>query len=323
MIQTDILFSIIIPTKNGEFWLYETLTAIVNQVLFSQSEIIVVDSGSTDKTLEILKEFPVRLIEIKPEAFNHGETRNVCVREAKGKYVVMTVQDAKPANENWLQYLLDGFVEENVAGVCGQQIVAHIKENNPVEWFYPVNKPSMVNYFFSDQKEFENLDAEKKKQICGWDNVNACYKRDMLLKTPFRKIEFAEDMYWAKDAIMSGFSIVYNTGARVYHYHQMSNEYAFKRSLTELYYRYKIIGYKPEPVNVSFIQYLRLIKVLMKRDVSFFSKFKWFKYNIDFNFQYKKAYNVFANALQQGDSVLDNTYTHFCTAPPQSQRVNK
>jgi rhamnosyltransferase len=323
MLEVDILISIIIPVRNGGFWLRETLTAIVNQTLFSQTEIIVLDSGSTDNTFEILKQFPVRVIHIKPEEFNHGETRNVGVREAKGKYVVMTVQDAKAVNEYWLQNLLDGFINEKVAGVCGQQIVAQQKENNPVEWFYPISKPSIVSYFFNDKKEFENLAAAEKKQICGWDNVNACYNREILLKIPFRKIEFAEDMYWAKDTIIFGFTIVYNTAASVYHYHQMTKEFAFKRSLTELYYRYKILGYLPASANVSFIQYLRLIKVLIERDVPFLSKFKWLKYNVDYNSQYKKAFDVFTNAIQKGDVFLDKTYSIICSTPPQAKRVNK
>jgi rhamnosyltransferase len=217
VVETDILISIIIPTKNGEYWLQQTLSAIVNQTLFSKSEIIVIDSGSTDKSLDILKQYPVKLIQIKAEDFNHGETRNIAAREANGKYVVMTVQDAMPVNEYWLQNLLDGFLQGNVAGVCGQQIVAHQNDHNPIDWFFPISKPSIVRYHFTSKQEFENLAAEKKKQICGWDNVTACYKREILLQVPFRRIEFAEDMYWAKDAITAGFSIVYNPNAMVYH----------------------------------------------------------------------------------------------------------
>jgi len=322
MVQS-ILISIIIPVKNGDFWLLETLTAIAKQTLFAQTEIIVIDSGSTDSSLEILKQFPIRLIQIRPDEFNHGETRNIGVRAAKGKYVVMTVQDALPVDQFWLQNLLDGFIGDNIAGVCGQQIVAHQKENNPAEWFYPVSKPGIVQYCFKDSKDFVKLSSEMKKQICGWDNVTACYKREILLKLPFRKIEFAEDMCWAKDAIDAGFSIVYNSHARVYHYHQMIKEFAFKRRLTELYYSYKIIGYIPASANITLIKYLRLIKILIKREVSFFSKFKWFKYNINFYIQHKKAFKVFTNALQQGDVNLDNTYKYFCNTIPQAKRVNK
>jgi hypothetical protein len=103
----------------------------------------------------------------------------------------------------------------------------------------------------------------------------------------------------------------------------MTKEFAFKRSLTELYYRYKILGYKPTSANVSIIQYLRLIKVLLKRDVPFFSKFKWFMYNVNFNNQYHKAFNVFTNALKKGDADLDKTYALICSTAPQAKRVNK
>src|ERR1700722_2461941 len=140
--SNDILISVIIPVKNGDYWLEGVLEGLVTQTLFDRCELIVIDSGSTDKTLEMVRRFPVRLVQIPPEQFNHGSTRNLGVNLAKGEYVVMTVQDAKAADEGWLQKLLDGFDAPDVAGVCGQQIVPHDPDKNPVEWFRPVAPPS-------------------------------------------------------------------------------------------------------------------------------------------------------------------------------------
>ena len=81
----------------------------MRQTLIAQSEIIVIDSGSTDRSLEIVRRYPVRLIEIPASEFNHGSTRNLGVRAAKGEYVVMTVQDALPGSDDWLELFLAGF----------------------------------------------------------------------------------------------------------------------------------------------------------------------------------------------------------------------
>lgn len=321
MEDIEILVSIVIPVKNGEFWLVKLLEKLKQQTLIHQTEIIVIDSGSTDRSLEIIRQYPVSLIQIPPSEFNHGETRNVGVRAAKGKYVVMTVQDALPVNDLWLQNLLDGFIDDNVAGVCGQQIVAHENENNPVEWFFPVNKPSITSYHFEDSKDFENLTPEEKKQICGWDDVTACYRRDMLLKIPFRKIDFAEDLQWSYDALMAGYTIVYNTFARVYHYHEMTKEFSFKRGLTVLYYRYKILGYKPKSVKMTLKQHLQLIHILLKRNISFTAKYKWWKYNINYRTQTKKAFALFSAALESGEDNLQKTYYLICSTPPQSKSI--
>src|SRR6185503_1987399 len=101
----DILISIVIPVKNGDHWLEALFEKLVTQTLYPQAEIIVLDSGSTDRSLEIIARYPVKLINIPPKEFNHGETRNVGVRAARGKYVVMTVQDALPFSNDWLQHL--------------------------------------------------------------------------------------------------------------------------------------------------------------------------------------------------------------------------
>jgi rhamnosyltransferase len=322
MDKKEIKISIVIPVKNGEFWLANLFNCLVQQSLFYQTEIIAIDSGSTDKSINIINQYPVTLVQIPPSEFNHGDTRNLGVRIAKGKYVVMTVQDAKPSNKFWLQHLLDGFINDNVAGVCGQQIVAHKKEYNPVDWFYPVNEPSIKSFHFKNREDFENLSGEEKKNICGWDDVTACYRRDLLLKLPFRKINFAEDLQWASDAILAGYTIVYNSFAQVQHYHDMNKDFAFKRSLTVFYYKYKIFGYIPKTISMNLKQHLQLIYLLIKRDVSITAKFSWWKYNINSYLCTKNAFKVFTKALKISENNLDSTYHSICSTPPQSQSKN-
>jgi rhamnosyltransferase len=315
-LSTELLFSVIIPVKNGAYWLENLLQKLMHQTLINKTEIIVVDSGSTDNSLAIINQYPVKIIQIPSVEFDHGETRNIGVREAKGKYVVMTVQDALPVSDLWLQHFLDGFINDNVAGVCGQQIVPHEKDKNPIEWFKPVSKPSITSYHFDNSREFEQLSPEKKKQVCSWDNVTAAYRRDILLKIPFRKISFAEDLQWSKDAITAGYTIVYNTFAQVYHYHQMNSEFAFKRSLTELYSRYKILGYKPRSAKYSLRKYLQVIKILWKENIHLKEKWKWWKYTLNNHQQYQKAFHVFLNALKKGETDLDAVHQHYCGTAP-------
>ena len=65
--------SIIVLAKNEELYIQQTLRAIFRQKVNFEFEIIVIDSGSKDKTLEIIKEFPVSLIQIPPLEFGHGK----------------------------------------------------------------------------------------------------------------------------------------------------------------------------------------------------------------------------------------------------------
>ena len=62
-----------------------------------------IDSGSTDGTVEYLRQRGVRVIEIPNAEFNHGATRNLGVAEARSEIVALVTQDACPADDRWLQ----------------------------------------------------------------------------------------------------------------------------------------------------------------------------------------------------------------------------
>ena len=131
--------SVIIPVKNEAVKIRACIDGILSQTV-PVAEIIVIDSGSTDETVAILRSYKeVTLIEIPGTEFNHGATRNLGVSKATGEFVLLTVGDARPYNNFWIEELLNGFVDEEVAGVCGQQVVPHETDKNPVEWFRPVD----------------------------------------------------------------------------------------------------------------------------------------------------------------------------------------
>src|SRR4030042_1507003 len=115
--------SILIPTKNGEEYLEEVLDMVFKQKASFSFEVIIVDSGSKDKTLEIIRRFPqIKFFQIPPEEFNHGTTRNFLASKARGEYLVFITQDAVPTDENWLKNMMEPFEKDpEVAGVFGRQ----------------------------------------------------------------------------------------------------------------------------------------------------------------------------------------------------------
>ncbi|MBI3366577.1 glycosyltransferase family 2 protein [Candidatus Roizmanbacteria bacterium] len=101
-------YSIIIPTYNGE----KTITTLLEKVIFLIKnytyEIIIIDSESKDSTVKIINSYikkysTIRLIKIKKKVFNHGSTRNLGVKLAKGEYLCFFSQDAygKKNNREW------------------------------------------------------------------------------------------------------------------------------------------------------------------------------------------------------------------------------
>src|SRR6266849_30215 len=107
MIETSVL----IPTKNGAKDLEACLIAIFSQKGTRPFEVIVIDSGSTDATLEIARRYPVRIEHIPPETFHHARTRNYAAGLAKGEILVFLSQDAIPALDTWLAAFLSSLKE--------------------------------------------------------------------------------------------------------------------------------------------------------------------------------------------------------------------
>lgn len=313
------LISIVIPVKNGAGWLNNTIPAMLKQTLASKTEIIVIDSGSTDDTLSILSNYPVNVIEIEPASFNHGAVRNLGAEKARGTYVVMTVQDAEPADEFWLEHLLDGFDDDKVAGVCGQQIVPHDLDKNPVDWFRPVSPPAKTKHYFADRAKFTALPGPEKKAICSWDDVTAMYRRDILLKNPFPVVSFAEDALWARDALSRGFAIVYNTAAKVKHYHFETPDFTFRRNFTLHYHFYKFFGVKPAWNRNELLGILKNAKLLlMESRLGWKQKWKWLVFNYKQRQAVKRSIEVFNQALARGESELDKIHEELTSIPPQA-----
>jgi len=264
----NVRVSVIIPVKNGADTIRRCLHGIFNQTIAEQLEVIVIDSGSEDDTLEIIKEFPVKLKQISSAQFNHGATRNLGAQLAEGEYIVMTVQDAIPADNLWLENMIRHFSDPEVAGVCGQQIVPHERDKNPHEWFRPISPPTVRNYQFRSVSEFEALPPEKKRQVCGWDDVNACYRAEVLKNIlPFNEVVFGEDLDWANRAYKHGYKLVFDTQCRVYHYHHNSYRKYYERVLIESKIDYDFFNLKPE-ANFPFIKFLKVVYINFKYRIS-------------------------------------------------------
>ena len=112
-----------VPTRNGAATLPALFEAIASQADAASREVIVVDSGSTDGTLDQVRAAAHLVIEISPAEFNHGTTRNLGIRRATGRFVVLIVQDARPLTRDWLAHLLAPLRDDaRVAGVFARQV---------------------------------------------------------------------------------------------------------------------------------------------------------------------------------------------------------
>jgi rhamnosyltransferase len=224
--------SIVMPCYNGEQYLSEVLASIYQQRTELRYEVIIIDSGSTDRTVEIASNYPVRLYKIAKSEFGHGKTRNFGARIARGRYIVFLTQDATPANECWLENLVMPLEEDSrVAGVYSRQIPR--PDCNPCEWrdidegAAPVSVVKRVN--FEDDLQKNNYDRHMR-MIIAFSNVSSCIRKEVLDILPFSEvIVMVEDQEWSKRAIEAGRTVRYESSSSVYHSHNHSSRALFKR----------------------------------------------------------------------------------------------
>jgi len=226
--------SVVMPVYNGERYLEEVLDAVFGQKTGFMFEVIVIDSGSSDRSIEIISKYPVRLHQIPNEEFGHGKTRNLGVRLAAGKYIVFLTQDATPASPYWLDNLV-GVLEKDaeVAGAYSRQLPR--PDCNPLErrdillGTPPISNIRKVD--FGD--DFQRLTYEDHwHRFMVFSDVSSCVRKDIFERLPFNEeILMVEDQEWCKRAIESGYAVVYMAASPVYHSHNHSLKETYKRYL--------------------------------------------------------------------------------------------
>ena len=308
--------SVVIPVRNEAAKIQRCVEGILAQTI-PVEEIIVLDSGSTDGTLEILRRYPkVRVLSITPESFNHGGTRNKGVRAAHGDWIVLTVGDARPADDLWIERLFDGVMDDEVAGVCGAQVVPQAPDTNPTEWFRPVSEPRIERVHFSSSGEFDRLSPSERLRVCSWDDVTALYRRDVLLRIPFPEVQYGEDALWAREALRAGHALVYNPGARVFHYHAESTDFVFRRALITMLFRHRSFGYLYGKPSVARPMLRGFRTLLRERELSWSERLSWMRHLWRNTVASRSAVRVFRAAAAAGTTGLDELEERYCASPP-------
>lgn len=206
--------SILILTKNAGKRLDVVLRAVFSDKKISEAEVIVVDSGSTDETREIISRYPARLIEISLGSFGHGRTRNLAAQEAKGRVLVFLTQDAVPESDDWLTSLTEDLNIPGVAGVFGRQIPD--KGTSAIERFY-------LSYLYPD---FKIIKDSVDPHNCLLKDVFFSNVNSAILKSEWEKQRFNEDLImsedqeWSKAMLLKGKKVVYEPKAAVFHSHK-------------------------------------------------------------------------------------------------------
>lgn len=113
--------SIIMRTKDSDWVVGQALAALFSQS-FRDFELLVVDSGSTDRTLAIVAGYPCRLLRVPAQSYFPGAVLNQAVEAAQGDVLVYQNSDAVPLSPRTLERLLAPLADAAVDATFGRQI---------------------------------------------------------------------------------------------------------------------------------------------------------------------------------------------------------
>jgi GT2 family glycosyltransferase len=243
--STGRLISIILPVKNGATKLRDLLPAIATQRSRDPIEIIAVDSGSTDESVELLHRANATVISIDPRSFNHGLTRNLAAQYTRGSIFVFLNQSTLPADECWLASLIAPFDRDpSLAGVCGRvlpRMDADLLSARDIARNINASTERIVTEI-TDWNYYHSLRGEALRRFVNFHSLSAAIRAEVFRRIPFREANFAEDLIWGKEALELGLRIQFEPSSVALHSHNYSVLDTLRRNFDDGVACRKIIG---------------------------------------------------------------------------------
>ena len=215
--------SVLILTKNEARNIRQCLDVVFSQEGLSPPEVIVVDSGSSDQTVEMASRYPLKLFRLATEAFHHARTRNLAADLAQGEYLVYLAADALPCSAGWMAALLRNFSDATVGAVYGR----HVPRPEA-----SIERRAVLDTMYGDTRQVKSAAhrAELGYRYCHFSTVNCAIRKEVWRQTGFPPdVNVCEDVAIAARILNAGWKIVYEPEAAVYHSHDFTTARLFRR----------------------------------------------------------------------------------------------
>jgi rhamnosyltransferase len=207
--------SIILRSFNEAWALRDTLPALRAQN-FADCELIVIDSGSSDGSQELIRAFaPAHFIQIQPHEYNPSRVMNQGMRLARSNFGIFLNADATPQGTGWLRPLIEALQNPKTAAVFGRQIP----------------RPDCQAVYACDYDRCFGPNRESAKWDHFFSMVSSGLRKDIWsLRGFLEKLQYAEDDEYTRWAHANGYHVVYCPDSVVMHSHNYTPAQAYKRS---------------------------------------------------------------------------------------------
>lgn len=220
--------SVCLPVLNGDTFLERVLEGLVQQRCSISWEFLVVDCGSSDRTLELIASAaermpaPVRVHGIHRSEFNHADTRNLLFALSDADLCVFLTDDAIPVGEDWLTTFASAFNDQDVWGAYLRNaprpeadVLARSLSSG--DEGYSADSRRIT---FPDYREFELLTGDQKRTLFNYNDTASAVRRQVWERFPYPRCDFGEDVLLARGMLEGGGTVVYETAAVIHHSHE-------------------------------------------------------------------------------------------------------
>lgn len=209
--------SVVVRAYNEAAHIGRLLEGLSRQTLRAV-EIILVDSGSTDSTVDLAKAAGAHVVHIPPAEFTFGRSLNLGLAAATSPLVAIASAHVYPVYPDWLEHLLKPFSDPLVALSYGKQRApasAHFSEKQVYQRWY-----------------LERSELHQTHPFC--NNANAAVRLSAWKAHPYDEtLTGLEDLAWAKWALGEGYGLAYKAEAEVIHVHNETCRGVYNRYLRE------------------------------------------------------------------------------------------
>lgn len=239
--------SIIIRAYNEAQHIGRLLDGICQQTI-QDRQVILVDSGSIDRTLEIAQEYPIEIVHIQPDEFSFGRSLNLGISQARSDFIVIASAHVYPVYPDWLERLLAPLQVEKIGLVYGKQRGAantHFSEHQIFAHWFPDISNNNQEYPFCN-------------------NANAAIRRSLWEQHAYdESLSGLEDLEWARWIMQQGYRIAYSAEAEIIHVHNETPRGVYNR------YRREAMAFKrifPQE-NFHLGDFIRLVSTNISTDL--------------------------------------------------------
>lgn len=247
---------IIIPTYNGGYRFAQLTKSLVAQAGVMPEDVLIIDSGSTDTTLQQAENAGFRIHHIDKHDFGYGKTRHWAVENEQADYIIFMTQDAILADTDAIMKLCQPLKDNSRIGLSYGRQLPYTTVKDLEDCGRLFNYPAK-----SCMKSKDDIARFGIKTIFCSDSFAVYNRQNLLSVGNFLDVEFGEDTLAADAFIENGYYIYYNAEARVHHSHSFSLYEEFSRGVRigMLHREHAEVFSKYKGVNSEGIKFVKFV----------------------------------------------------------------